>query len=121
MQKIGCYIINYLHLQMMIDWRGLEFAATFLNIGANIAMLMCMLHDSQQRVPAKVIYMQMSANVSWAASATLRGDPYILVTAASSLIVQTTTALVLVKTRRQNVKLSNSLDELPSFAPLSRP
>ena len=96
-------------------WQEIEVVATLFNIGANVAMLLYMLHNPDQRVPVNVIYMQMCANVAWIASSVLRGDPYLCVTAGSSLLVQTTTTMVLLRGRRNRlIKLSDSAEELPS-------
>ena len=99
----------------MYGWQEIEVVATFFNIGANVTMLLYMLQNPHQRVPIAVIYMQMCANASWVVSSALRSDPYLCITAGSSLLVQSTTTVVLWRTRRERlIKLSDSVDELPS-------
>ena len=102
--------------ELMFGWQEVEVVATFFNIGANVAMLLYMLQNPHQRVPINVIYMQMCGNISWIASSVMRGDPYLCITAGSSLLVQSTTTFVLVRTRRRDqlIKLSDSTEELPS-------
>ena len=103
----------------MIGWREIEFVATVFNIGANVVMLLYMLHNPNQKVPVNVIYMQMCGNISWIISSVLRGDPYLCTTSSSSLIVQTTTAVIIVKNQNtQQIKFDDSSEELPSLPAL---
>ena len=100
----------------MILWEICELFATVCNIGANVFMMVCMMQNAYQRVPIRVIYMQICGNAAWISSASLRNDPFLLSTASSSLFVQMTTAyLIRQAVSRDVVKLTDSNDELPQM------
>lgn len=81
-------------------------------------MLTNMLFDHEQRVPKKVIILQICGNVSWILSSLLRHDPYLCLTASSSMCIQVATLISLTFTIHKNhnsIPVGDSLERLPSF------
>lgn len=99
-------------------WEFIEFCATVFNISSNIVMLTNMLLDHEQKVPKKVIILQICGNVSWIISSLLRHDPYLCLTASSSMCIQVATLISLtfaIQKNHNSIPAGDSSEELPSF------
>ena len=101
-----------------------EPIATTCNILSNVVVLRAMCHDPRSPMPLGALALQVSANVSWVAYASLTRDWYLLTTASTSLCLQIVSCVLRgrsapTRPKTHPIRLDTSQDGLllPSSSP----